>query len=175
MSILEDYQDFVKKGSYTKLPYIFASLGIAGEAGEVLEEASRKHIDVHKFVLELGDELWYTTVLAQELGSNLDALNEASVSEHEVQIHPLQAAIWVSIKASRVSDELKKAIRDNESQLDGGRKERLLEMLAGLFESLKVASLSVNVTISDVMEANMEKLLERYPSRYGGVRNEGGE
>lgn len=62
------------------------ALGLAGEAGEVVE-AVKKHVyhqhplDRDHLVEELGDVLWYVTALASALGVPLDDIAAANVAK----------------------------------------------------------------------------------------------
>lgn len=67
----------------TEKARITAALGLAGEAGEVIELIKKAHrsdkpIDRNKLVLELGDVLHYVTVLALQNGFGLEDLMVAN-------------------------------------------------------------------------------------------------
>lgn len=91
-----DFQEYQEKSRKTaKYPdagenYIYPTLGLAGEAGEVAEkikkvmrdkggkvdDATRE--DIKK---ELGDVLWYITQLAAELNISLDDVAESNIKK----------------------------------------------------------------------------------------------
>lgn len=91
-----DFKEYQEKSRKTaKYPdvgenYIYPTLGLAGEAGEVAEkikkvmrdkggrvdDATRE--DIKK---ELGDVLWYITQLATELGISLDDVAESNIKK----------------------------------------------------------------------------------------------
>jgi NTP pyrophosphatase (non-canonical NTP hydrolase) len=66
--------------------FALCGLGIVGEAGEVAE-LIKKHLfhghllDRDKVISELGDVLWYITVLAAELNVPLEVLFEHNISK----------------------------------------------------------------------------------------------
>src|SRR2546430_4201403 len=82
----KDYQDEAIKTWYGKLPLtevgrLYLACKLAGEAGEVAEKMAKlvrdkrglmdiSIEDQHAIKLELGDVLWYLTVIAAELGFN---------------------------------------------------------------------------------------------------------
>lgn len=91
-----DFQEYQEKSRKTaKYPnagenYIYPTLGLAGEAGEVAEKIKKvirdkcgvvddaTRGDVKK---ELGDVLWYITQLATELGLSLDDVAESNIKK----------------------------------------------------------------------------------------------
>lgn len=63
---------------------VYGALGLAGEAGEVVEliKKSTAHghpLDLAKVLLELGDTLWYITYLTELLGYTLDDVLTANI------------------------------------------------------------------------------------------------
>ena len=87
---LTDYQAFVKSTSVRDdNKYWYACLGLAGETGEVIEHFKKsarvdfRDIESRKreIELELGDILWYTARLANELGLTLDDIIAANVEK----------------------------------------------------------------------------------------------
>lgn len=65
---------------------IVFTLGLAGEAGEVIELV-KKHIghghslDRQKMLIELGDVLWYVSALAGALGFTLEEVAQANIDK----------------------------------------------------------------------------------------------
>ena len=79
---LDTYQSLAKR---TKIAegLMYTGLALAGEAGEVANEVKKWHRDdkqtltperKQKLLLELGDVLWYTASLADDLGSSLESV-----------------------------------------------------------------------------------------------------
>ena len=63
---------------------MLAGMGIAGEAGEVCDLAKKtafhgKVMELDKMVEELGDTLWYFTLMTRLYGLTLDQIREANV------------------------------------------------------------------------------------------------
>lgn len=73
-------------GPITSLTLAVLALGVAGEAGEVADLV-KKHVGhghdlpTEKLVDELGDVLWYLTVLANALGVSLEAVAARNVAK----------------------------------------------------------------------------------------------
>jgi len=60
---------------------LHGAMGICGEAGEVMEIAKKamfygKPVDTDKLKLELGDVLWYLTLVTKSIGSSLTEIME---------------------------------------------------------------------------------------------------
>lgn len=89
----EEYQEKSRKTA--KYPdagknYIYPTLGLAGEAGEVAEKIKKVMRDKGGVVddatredikKELGDVLWYITQLGTELGISLDDVAESNIKK----------------------------------------------------------------------------------------------
>ncbi len=91
------YQDEAIKTWSGKLPLtevgrLYLACKLAGEAGEVAEKMAKlvrdkdglKYIsieDQHAIKLELGDVLWYLTVISAELGFNLDHVATSNIAK----------------------------------------------------------------------------------------------
>ena len=87
----EDYAKFVDAGCALdtfndthRERLLLSSMGLAGETGEVVDEIKKvafhgKTMDLDKLVKELGDVLWYYTLLTQLYGLTMDQIKEANV------------------------------------------------------------------------------------------------
>lgn len=63
-----------------------ATLGIASEAGEIADEMKAhlvygKKLDFINLVGEIGDELWFLTLMIQELGLTIEDIMEANIAK----------------------------------------------------------------------------------------------
>lgn len=89
----EEYQKLARKTAlYPKMGsnYIYPTLGLVGEAGEVAEKIKKilrddggiidetKKLEIMK---ELGDVLWYLAGLATELGLSLEEVAAANIAK----------------------------------------------------------------------------------------------
>lgn len=94
----DDYQNVVKKTSIYPSQgnnVAYATLGLAGEAGEVADKVKKLIRDSHgiltedkrkEMIKELGDVLWYLTACATELGVSLEEVavqNTAKVTDRK--------------------------------------------------------------------------------------------
>ncbi len=88
-----DYQKKAKKtDTYTTRPdrLLYATLGLAGESGEVAEKVKKILRDKkgviseekkQELLMELGDVLWYIAKFARELGVSLDDVAEKNIEK----------------------------------------------------------------------------------------------
>jgi NTP pyrophosphatase (non-canonical NTP hydrolase) len=73
--------------------YIYAALGMAGEAGEVADEAKKSlrypergkltPERVAKIIEEMGDVLWYIAKMCEELGIKMETVAQANLTKLE--------------------------------------------------------------------------------------------
>lgn len=89
----KEYEDeAVKTSAYPKVgeSFVYPTLGLVGEAGEVAEKIKKLFrndngvlTDTHREELkkELGDVLWYLAALSRELGFTLDDVAEANIAK----------------------------------------------------------------------------------------------
>jgi NTP pyrophosphatase (non-canonical NTP hydrolase) len=102
----EEYQ--IKSRKTAKYPeadhnFIYPTLGLAGETGEIAEKIKKVLRDNNSIVseetkqalkLELGDVLWYVSQLATELGLSLENIAEANIDKlySRMERHKLQGS-----------------------------------------------------------------------------------
>ena len=94
--LLMDFQEYQKRSRKTALypnkdnNFIYPTLGLVGEAGEVAEKIKKLIRDRGGIIddgfresvqKELGDVLWYLSQLATELGLNLDEIAQKNIEK----------------------------------------------------------------------------------------------
>jgi NTP pyrophosphatase (non-canonical NTP hydrolase) len=89
----EEYQKFSRETAFypgKDKNFIYPTLGLAGEAGEVAEKIKKVIRDDNGAVSEekkaelkkeLGDVLWYTAQIATELGISLDEIAKLNIEK----------------------------------------------------------------------------------------------
>lgn len=87
---LKEYQKFCARGilpaTLEREPIVGFALGLAGEAGEVVDDIKKKYfhgrdIDPQHTIEELGDVMWYVANIATQLGVSIEELIEYNVSK----------------------------------------------------------------------------------------------
>lgn len=81
MRTLNPAADYTKESRLT-----LASLGLAGESGEVVDLVKKhlfhgKALDREKLILELGDVRWYLESFAWILGTTMEEIEEANIAK----------------------------------------------------------------------------------------------
>lgn len=89
----EEYQKLSRKTALypnAGSNFVYPTLGLAGEAGEVAEKIKKVIRDKNSIVSEetkieiakeLGDVLWYVTQIAAELGLSLDSIADSNIKK----------------------------------------------------------------------------------------------
>jgi NTP pyrophosphatase (non-canonical NTP hydrolase) len=66
-------------------PRVYLALGVAGEAGELVDKIKKiqrdQSIPTSEIVAELGDVLWYVAVMAEECGYSLAEVAHANLNK----------------------------------------------------------------------------------------------
>ena len=79
------YSKYAQKTLQKKFSVVFLALGLSGEVGEVanlVKKQQRDQVDHNERILEeLGDALWYLTVLCHELGSSLEEVAVGNIEK----------------------------------------------------------------------------------------------
>ncbi len=89
---LNDYQEAALKTAYYPkgMALIYLALAINGEAGEVAEKVKKLYRDkdgkgdmnfTRSVAKELGDVLWYVSVMAEELGFTLEDIAKTNIEK----------------------------------------------------------------------------------------------
>jgi NTP pyrophosphatase (non-canonical NTP hydrolase) len=88
-SFLKEYELFVDKTDVTRVPFVYAALGIAGESGELIEHVKKAVRDNDGFKRlkekrddiksEIGDVFWSLTRFSNEMGFTLEEVLEANM------------------------------------------------------------------------------------------------
>ncbi len=156
------------------------SLGLPGEAGEVLElVAAHPVIDDAvraELMLELGDTLYYLVRLMRAFDYTPSTLWPArtrpvspmSVVSGKVSSNvALRQAVALSVAVSKVAEVLKKRIRD-----DGYDRDKLADVLRATAAAWCAVASAIGITPEQAIQANQTKLLDR---RARGTRRGSGD
>lgn len=91
--LLNEYQDKARETAFYPdigKNYVYPTLGIAGEAGEIAEKVKKIQRDKkgivgeeerQELMKEMGDVLWYLANLAEELGLTLDEIAKLNIEK----------------------------------------------------------------------------------------------
>lgn len=140
----------------------YVTLGLSGETGEFIEKLMFSECETDLIRKEVGDILWYTAMIRQEL--NLDPIEWPILKENPDEEIIMKPFVCVGI----VCENVKKWIRDdcngNKAAFPEDRKKKIH---AALIENLKALqyicfqAFGEECTLEKVAEENVQKLAER--------------
>lgn len=91
MQTSTSYEEFVDKGvmlnpDTPRERLLLGALGLGGESGEVVDHIKKhvfhgKPLDVDALILELGDVMWYFTLLCNELDEDVDGVRNKNMKK----------------------------------------------------------------------------------------------
>jgi NTP pyrophosphatase (non-canonical NTP hydrolase) len=168
-----DYQRISKQTSYPGIGsgLVYTSMGMAGEAGELLEKAING-APLQDFSGELGDVLWFISQTASECGFRLDELLAiARQREDERPEGLVPSCIDLVLKISRINESVKKMLRDDNGVLELPRKEQLERLVSDTFASWVTVAREANIDPLLCAQQNCEKLASR--ERRGVIQGSG--
>lgn len=156
---------------------IVASLGLAGETGEVSDTVKKVIGQGHPFNAakirdELGDVLWYITEAASALGLNLDALAGSGVAQPDALVNIERVvinALRLSFEAGVICDIMADKI-DSPSK-NVGIEAFIPEHLTRMFGLLSAVATHSGVTLEEIARHNIDKLAARYPNGFEAARS----
>ena len=143
---------------------LHAAVGLAGEAGEVLDMVSGNPIDAlkdpaglrSKITNELGDMEFYIEAFCQGFGYPSEGFDTRhDMASTLVADYP---AIFISIHASALLDAVKKQLFNNRNDLRDSIKSRL-GMIRAHMADLRY---KLELTYGETLDANITKLSARY-------------
>ncbi len=148
----------------TPMPLHYATLGLAGEAGEVLECLMQRHVKEDDLLNEVGDVLWYVAACARAIGSSFERVVLITARDGG-QFLPLPKgrARALCVLASKFADKVKKRCWH-------GRIYDVAELeldLACVYAACaRVTDAYTGRHVSAAMAANDAKLRARYPEGF---------
>lgn len=150
------------------------ALGLGGEAGEVVELYSNSSSDKMELAKELGDILWYTIALANEVEiefapttfEELDTyVNRSHCVSCMTETNPMRASIFnLVINTCTVQERMKHAIMHKE----GFEANSIEGKLGNILAEIATISKHAGFTLFDVANLNAAKLAHRYNIKNGG-------
>lgn len=179
------WDDHVRNRSHKKgvrMPLELVLLGLSGETGELCEKLlaydeaieaphSEERDELLRTLstdinLEAGDVLWYATAALHTTGLTVEDISfEAAMLMLSREKDP-----ELTVTVGAVCDLVKKDLWHGKPYTQDAFVQALIQVL----NSLSVIIGDFNLSLSDIAEANIEKLNKRYPLEAGGFVEGGG-
>jgi len=150
------------------------ALGLGGETGEVIELLSSGEPNKMELAKELGDILWYTIALANEVNINFPSnafeeldifVNRSHCTTCLTDTNPRQTAVLsIMTNTCAAQEKMKHAIMHKEGYEGNSIEGKLSNILAGIATVAKHSGF----TLYNVAELNAAKLAHRYNVKNGG-------
>lgn len=146
------------------------ALGLAGEVGEVVDLLKKAWghghpLDVEKLKKELGDAMWYIIALALQFGLTAAAVTPRRLIDDIGTDYRGHRPLFLTTLVGRVNTRLIRRWFGNDS--DGPTFERRLARdLMQVFDQLEQLGLEHDITLGQILQANVDKLRLRYPDGF---------
>lgn len=174
---LKDYSTkallFVSAQGSLNADLTHAALGITSDMGELIEclaefVIEKQEINKVNLIEECGDIYWFCNLAASCVGLDFEGVHNAAKDwkDHMDDMDMNELILWLAIGACRLADRIKAhVIYGKELDANGMMRElgavlRTVEELAGRWD----------VTLPQVLEANIAKLTTRYGAKFDKVR-----
>lgn len=157
-----DYaEQAAKTAVYPKEAVMYPFLGLAGECGEVLAVLSTtplRPLNRQDLLKEIGDVCWYFAEVCRATGCDFAAAIDMSSFRDIGGISPRDQ---MPVVVGRICEIAKKTLRDDRGQWTDKRKALLADSLHKLGGVLLALCRFYGISLSDVLAANVEKLMSR--------------
>jgi NTP pyrophosphatase (non-canonical NTP hydrolase) len=139
---------------------IYFVVGLAGEAGELLEKAEADDPSHEGLMGEMGDVLWYLNHVAVTLDSDMEALSHAS-DEELAYVAAHHGASDLVVRISRLAECAKKLLRDDGGQMTPERHARLEGLLSAALACWLALTEASGIDPEECAAANILKVASR--------------
>lgn len=152
-SIARTYNFYRERiGEGLDLAYI--TLGLAGEAGELISEKGREEIK-----LELGDIMWYINEFCLKLGVPLtNMIGEAYALPPQSE---KDGTVQMLICSAAITNVVKKVYRDGQGEINEYQKKLILDNLVAIGSIWLDEAEAAGLAIEEILVSNLEKLEKR--------------
>jgi hypothetical protein len=165
------YQDFVVKLASDKSDLATAAIGICDEAAELFGATGDGAATQHDVLKECSDVLWYCTYGAYRLGTTLSTLLKETAQADLTGFYDDRAALISSlpyfrenlvIRAGSVAGAIKKVLYHGHA----ADVEHVEWKVSLVLESLLGIAAVFGITTQEIIDANVEKLSQRYGEKF---------
>lgn len=146
----------------------YACMGLIEETGEIIAELRKplfkgnfheKSLDKEEIKSELGDLMWYISLICKNSNIDMNQLKEYKIDEN-TQISKREELIQIGINmgqvAGQIVEEYMKAYAKNNN------KEELIQKINKQYENICELADKFNMTIDEILRENIRKVNHRY-------------
>lgn len=179
---LNEYQEAARRTAVYNTPLMYPSLGLAGEAGELIEkifEGAKRDV----MLKESGDVLWYCASVAEDTGLTLEAcagvyatfkgmkvpVDFDDLGDYMAQKLETELAIAVG----KVCEAAKKIDRDGGGQIRPDKRDDICINIGRVLYLLQDLALEHESNLGEVAQDNLDKLASR--AERGVLKGDGDE
>jgi NTP pyrophosphatase (non-canonical NTP hydrolase) len=173
---LDDYQNFVVKLASDKSDLATAAIGICDESAELFSATGEGAATLADVLKECSDVLWYCTYGAYRLGTALSTMLSQTTQTDLTDCYGDRAALISSlsffreslvVRAGSVAGAIKKVLYHGH---DAGV-EHVEWKISLVLESLLGIAAVFGITTQEIIDANVEKLSQRYGEKFSEERS----
>jgi hypothetical protein len=158
----------------SSIDVLHAALGMASEAGEVLEVVGFGCMDewdkdtLQGLIAEIGDCCWYLNLACSCVWKKFDDFNIEGLifDPNEAQMCLEDSSLKLCLYSSTFCDMVKASIFYGREL----RSESVIPVLEGFYTAIVLACFSIGVTLESVLEKNILKLRARYGDAFSEQR-----
>lgn len=157
-----EYQDAARSTAVypNKVEFLYPSLGLAGEVGELCEKLGRDD-PCDEIMKEVGDVLWYVANVALDCGLLLHLVAEEDDFDKITPLFAINMPGELATHAGKVCEMAKKAARDDGGEISDERREKVREGLRDVLRTLVGICIPWDFTLTKAADRNIEKLKSR--------------
>lgn len=158
---LTEYQQKANETAIYEERIVYPTFGLSGEIGEFYEKVLiQSHLE-NECIKEAGDVCWYIAALCTDFGWNMQELDKVTLIK-SLEDSKLKYLDKVIIASSKISEIVKKSLRDTNKIIKEDKKEEIKIFLSYILRNLKnYMKFSFNVSLEKILVTNIEKLTSR--------------
>ena len=148
----------------------YVVIGLAGETGELLEKLlpyvsnaldNAQAPTEELLSREFGDILWYVANTAHDANIDIDFDLSSSIPFNDVKGSWVEKVFLIVIRMGKISEKVKKALRDNSGILQEVKRQEMKEDLILLLTHLGELASIFGLRLDHIAAQNLEKLFSR--------------
>lgn len=160
----------------------YACMGLVEETGEIIAELRKtlfkgnfheKTLDVEEIKSELGDLIWYISLICKNTNIDMNQLSNYKVNEYDTQISKREKIIKISINMGQVTGQIVEEYLKLHTKNNGD--EELNKKISSQYENICELAEQLNMTIDEILNENLRKINSRYNEKGEATRGEENE